>query len=312
MEENFQRLEKLVKKADGIGIVRFPPEEMEELGLLYRRATGEVAHLRATGQTNGPRFWWLNNLVFRASGYLYSSRRPGPGVVDFLLTGLPKAVYRSRKAILLAAAIFLAGVVSGWLLQVFGPADLTQIFLPPGQARRISTHPSYTSAWGPFMSSFIMTNNIKVAILAFATGIFAGVPTAWVLFSNGLLLGILAALYAGHGYSLFFWSLILPHGVLELPAIFLSGGAGFLLAGAVIAPGDLYRSEALRRAAKTALPLFLGTVPVSILAGLIEGFLTPSSLEPWLKLGFAGALLGLLLLYLGRGRKATPARGNWR
>ncbi len=304
MEQHFQRLERLLQKADGIGIVRFAPEEMEELGLLYRRAAAEVAFLRSRNQTASPGYWWLNDLVFRASGYLYSTRRPGPGLVDFLLNGLPSAVYRSRKVVLLAAAIFLAGGVAGYLLQIFGPADVTRLFLPPGQGGRISTHPSYTSAWGPFMSSFIMTNNIKVAIIAFATGVFAGLPTVYVLFSNGLLLGILAALYQSHRYSLYFWSLILPHGALELPAIFLAGGAGFLLAGAVVAPGDHYRGEALRRAAKEALPLFLGTVPLLIVAGLIEGFFTPSTLDPRLKIGFAGVVFTLLVLYLNRGRKS--------
>jgi uncharacterized membrane protein SpoIIM required for sporulation len=150
----------------------------------------------------------------------------------------------------------------------------------------------------PQASSRIMTNNISVTFLAFAFGMTFGLGTVYIMAFNGLLLGALAGLCHIHGLDAAFWSFVLPHGVIELTAIFIGGGAGFLLSTALLIPGDLTRKNALILRGRQAVPLTLGCVPLLIVAGVVEGFFSPVPLPVELKFLVAGILLALLLAYL--------------
>ncbi|MCL5103793.1 MAG: stage II sporulation protein M, partial [Armatimonadetes bacterium] len=149
------------------------------------------------------------------------------------------------------------------------------------------------------MSSYIMTNNIKVAIISFAGGITAGTITVFEMIQNGAVIGVVATVGGAAMGQARFWSYILPHGIIELTAIFICGGAGFIIACAIIAPGNLRRSDAIRLASGKALRLFTGTLPFFVVAAIIEGFITPSVLPTWSKLTFAGITAIGLILYLG-------------
>ena len=164
------------------------------------------------------------------------------------------------------------------------------------------------TAIAPLLSAGITANNIQVALMAFAGGMTFGVVTVYAMVYNGLAVGALAGVFAKAGESAYFWSLIVPHGSLELPAIVLAGASGLILARALISPGDVPRTTALTRAAPDAVKLVLGTVPLFILAGIIEGFLTPSEVAPGVKLLF-GILMTLALLayVLLPGRRADRA-----
>ncbi|TLM76282.1 MAG: stage II sporulation protein M [Actinobacteria bacterium] len=145
---------------------------------------------------------------------------------------------------------------------------------------------------------------MQVALVAFAGGMTAGILTGWSMLQNGLLLGALAGAAAKSGQALAFWSLIVPHGSLELPAIVLAGGSGLMLARAILFPGDLPRAASLRRAAGEAVRIVLGALPLFLLAGLVEGFFTPSATDPVLKLGVGTALAAAFVAYVlltGRG-----------
>jgi len=149
------------------------------------------------------------------------------------------------------------------------------------------------------MSSFIMTNNIRVGIYSFAAGVTAGLLTLYIIFSNGLMIGAVAATAAPSMGQLKFWSLILPHGLIELTAIFICGGAGLMIGSAIVAPGNLRRADAIKIAAGKAVRLFAGTLAMFVIAGTIEGFISPSVLPPQAKMLF-GALTGIaLILYFG-------------
>ena len=150
----------------------------------------------------------------------------------------------------------------------------------------------------PVMSSYITVNNIRVAILAFTAGITAGVGTFWILLTNGTMLGGLTALVMNHGETAVqYWSLILPHGVLELTAIFISGGAGLSLGKALLIPGEYSRGNALVRSATKAASLIPGIALLLILAGAIEGFFTPLPIDATYKLWFAFLTFVLLATY---------------
>jgi uncharacterized membrane protein SpoIIM required for sporulation len=128
----------------------------------------------------------------------------------------------------------------------------------------------------PLASSAIMTNNMSVGFMTFALGITAGLGTIYMLLFNGLLIGVIGMACHLAGMSLKLWEFVAPHGVLELPAIFLAGGAGLRIASGLLFPGYLPRRESLVRAGSEAVQLLLGTIPILIVAGAIEAFVSPT------------------------------------
>jgi len=160
----------------------------------------------------------------------------------------------------------------------------------------------------PLASSRILTNNLSVSFAAFALGITAGVGTAWLMLLNGVLMGVIGVACSRAGMSEALWSFVAPHGSLELPAIFIAGGAGLLLGRALVAPGTLPRGEALRLHGGTAVRLLLGVVPLLIVAGVVEGFVSPTGVAPSLKFLVGVSLCVLLLLYLFRAGTGPAGR----
>jgi uncharacterized membrane protein SpoIIM required for sporulation len=150
----------------------------------------------------------------------------------------------------------------------------------------------------PIASSQIMTNTMSVALMTFATGIAAGAGTVYMIAFNGLLLGVIGTACALSGMSLQFWSFVAPHGVLELPAVIIAGGAGLRLAQGLLFPGFLPRRHAVARAGAEGVQLVLGCIPVLVIAGTIEAFVSPTDLPVSSKFGMAAALFALLVAYL--------------
>jgi uncharacterized membrane protein SpoIIM required for sporulation len=148
-----------------------------------------------------------------------------------------------------------------------------------------------------------MTNNIQVAILAFAGGTLLGVFTLYLLAQNGLMLGIVAGASQALGFAPNLWGFVAAHGVIELSVIFIAGGAGLQLGWSVIRPGLLTRRAALVLAARRAAQLLLGCIPLLMIAGTIEGFVSPSDLPLAAKLAVSftsGVLMYGYLLLAGR------------
>jgi len=158
----------------------------------------------------------------------------------------------------------------------------------------------------PAAASGIMTNNMLVAFATFAYGITAGIGTIWMMVLNGVLLGVIGAATWKAGMASDLWSFVAPHGVIELPAIFIAGGAGFEIARGMLFPGLLPRRESLARAGGRAARLLLGTIPMLFVAGIIEAFLSPSDIPRALKYLFAAVMFTLLMTYLNFSRRAQP------
>ncbi len=279
-------------------------ETARTLAQLYRAACADL--IRARSETaNAELIGYLNGLVGRAYGVIYQGRRFRiAAVLRFVLVQVPRRV-RARWGYVLAATLFfLAGLAFGWIAEAFDPTA-KHFLLPEAMAQledEIQKSPAAQGgtalppAANVLMSTAIMTNNIHVSFGAFAAGGTAGIGTAGVLFYNGVLLGDMAAIFARHGLSEGFWALILPHGVIELTAIMIAGAAGFLIARAIIAPGDMGRRAALARYGLEAVELAIGCAILLVPAGLIEGFITPQPGIPApAKIGI-GALTGACLL----------------
>lgn len=283
------------------------PAEAAETATLYRQAASDLAEARRS-QPDLSTTQYLNNLVMRAHHRLY---RPAHGDLRgawrFLREGFPALVAQYRRVFLLAVALTVLGAAIGFAAVSWDP-NLAEALVP--QQMRDETAKPLTGELAsmgssPMISTSIMTNNIKVGVLAFGLGLTFGIGTTYILLLNGLMLGALGAVYFRAGLSVAFWATILPHGVIELTAIFLSGAAGFVLAGALIRPGTLPRRQALARAGRDAVGLALGTIPMYVVAGIIEGFVTPRAIPHWWKLAVA-ALTGVVMLpYLVRWRRRT-------
>ena len=227
----------------------------------------------------------------------------------FALAGFPQLVRECAPFIVSAAAFFLLPALLVGILIYLQPDSA--LWLLPTDAHHLIHNIEQRKLWmdiplteRPYASSFIMTNNIQVCFLSFAGGVTAGLLTIYVLINNGLLLGGLTGLTAYHGIGLELWSFVIGHGVIELSMICIAGGSGLMLGWAMLHPGLLRRRDALTLAARKAVKLVLGCAPLLVIAGLIEGFISPNESIPWpIKWGvglLSGVLLYSYLLRAGR------------
>jgi uncharacterized membrane protein SpoIIM required for sporulation len=226
-------------------------------------------------------------------------------VVAFFAREFPQSLPRCAAFIGAAFAVFLLAAIIG-LVATYRDADAPNSLLGPawtGAIEEIADRYRGQKDWlpgemRPVASSGIMTNNIMVSILAFSAGVLGGVFTLFILFTNGLMLGTIAAAVEQRDVARGFWAFVAPHGVIELPAIFIAGGAGLLLGYAVINPGDLPRGVALRQAGGEAIKLVMGVAAMLVVAGLIEGFFSPALLPEALKFSLAALLAVALAAYV--------------
>jgi len=147
----------------------------------------------------------------------------------------------------------------------------------------------------PYASAFIMRNNIQVAILAFGGGILAGILTLGLMIFNGLLLGGVTGLTIRHNVGFELWTFVIGHGVIELSVIFIAGGSGLMLGWALLQPGLLRRRDALTVAARKSVRLIVGCIPLLVIAGVIEGFISPAESIPWAVKWGTGLISGVIL-----------------
>jgi uncharacterized membrane protein SpoIIM required for sporulation len=307
--ESWRELDELTRRA-GRRAGRLGGDRVLRLGELYRAAAADLALARRRWPGD-PVVARLEDLVGRARHLVYSAPRRRFSALRFLATDYWRLVAERPlllgvSAMLLYAPAVLAG---GWALD--DPAAAGG--LVPEEYRSV-TEPRTTTDLGfsadeqAGFAAEIFTNNIRVTFVAFAGGMTAGLLTAGVLLFNGVLLGAVAGLAWGAGNGESFVELVAAHGILELSCIVVAGAAGLRLGWAIVAPGRLPRGTALRREARRAVLIALGTVPWLVLAGLVEGFLTPTGLGliPALTIGLAlGAIYWALIAWRGARRPVT-------
>jgi uncharacterized membrane protein SpoIIM required for sporulation len=276
-------------------------EHIDRLTHLYKLASTHLAQLR-TEDPDDEATLYLNDLVAKAHHIVYQEQfKSGHQLGRFLLDYFPSLVRTRFLFIGFAFLLFLIGGLSGFIA-VWSNSNNLYAVLPQSVAQ--SVDPSQVGTEGQhsdpaLMSSTIMTNNMKVAILAFVSGITFGIWTVYLLVYNGLLIGALAAVFWQAGKSYLFWAYILPHGIIELTAIFIAGGAGLYMGYRMFVPGQFPWRQQLLRSAKESTQLLLGTMPLFFIAGIIEGYITPLALSLELKYVFAVLTLLLLTAYSG-------------
>lgn len=281
---DWEELDGLLRRAKGRP-ERLGPEGVLRVGELYRSAAADLAVARRA-LPHDPARRRLEDLVARGRQAVYADERRRARPLAFLARGFWRAVSERPGTLALATALFalpalLAGV---WALSdpdaalTLVPGDFRQAVEPVGDT-------GMSRAETAVFSSQVLTNNIQVALMAFALGITAGLGTAVILAYNGVILGVIAggAIEAGNGTA--FLEFVFAHGVLELSLICVAGAAGLRLGWALVSPGRRTRAAALVTEGRRAIAIAAGTVPWFVLAGLIEGFVTRSGF------GLAGGLV---------------------
>ena len=299
----------MLARSDGNGLRNFDARQIEDFGRAYRQVISDLAIARRDFPDDQLTLW-LNSLASRAHLRLY--RAPAPSwrrLGQFFWTDFARRFRSARRYLGVSALLLFGPALIGYAACLFD--DGLRDALVPAQLRNVMsnghTWTDIEPSLRPAMATFIFTNNIQVAFLGFAGGVLFGLGTAYVLISNGLALGSVLGAAQFYGVAPLLWSFISPHGYLELTCIVIAGAAGLMLGDAMLRPGLLLRREALARAARRAVELVAGAAPVLVVAGLIEGFISPGELPVEAKLAIGPLTAAVLYaLLFGVGRVSSP------
>ncbi len=316
-EQTWLQLQAILSRVESRGLKNLAENELDDLVRLYRQASSDLnylqTHFHASRYTT-----YLNNLLSRCHTYIQVEDSPFlPRLKRFLITGFPALLRQEKMLFFLSVALFIAAFCFAYF-SISRDAPWSAGILDPGTRAALEENAAtmeeegavIPAAMQPLFAGHIVTNNIQVAFLCFAGGIIFGLGTVYVLAMNGFILGAFAAIFALHRRSLLFWTLILPHGIMELTAIFIAAASGLLLGRALLLPGDYSRRDSLRLAGRSAARLVGGTIPLFIMAAAIESFFTPTGLPIAAKLSFAAFSAAALVLYFlpRRSRKRKKAQ----
>ncbi|MBL1065866.1 stage II sporulation protein M [Streptomyces sp. 7-21] len=291
---------------------RLSGAEADELVDLYQRTATHLSQVRSSAPdpvvVNR-----LTTLVARARSAVVGTRKATwRDAVRFLTAGFPAACYRTRRWWVPTAVVctLLIAVIGWWVAaspevraSIAAPEELREMTRPGGAYESY-----YSSSPAAAFSAQVWTNNAQVAGISLAFGALLGLPVLWVLLQNAVNVGVGVGLMASADRLDVFLGLILPHGLLELTAVFVAAGVGLRLGWTVIDPGRRTRRAALAQEGRAALGMAIGLALVLLVSGVIEGFVTPSGLPTWARIGIGVlAELAFLAYVFVRGKRAYQA-----
>ncbi|HEY3397290.1 MAG TPA: stage II sporulation protein M [Armatimonadota bacterium] len=325
----WERLATLLRQVEAAGLPALPVRELEELDRLYRQAAAALARERTRGR-DPEMLEYLNALVARGHSLVYARRHESRLRLGYLFAvEIPRTCRARLDALGLAAALLV--VFSAIAFTLVRHDDQWAATLSPGAAQAATAFVESQEPAGEYfaksarqigggnLSGFILSNNVRAALTAFALGLTLGLGTIAVLFTNGLMLGTFLGIGASRGALVSVLAVVAPHGILELSAFTLAAAAGLVLGAALAVPGDLTRAESLIKGAREAVRMALGAVPLLLVCALVEGLLSPqytgtfASNPARIAFGVGLAVLGLVYLLLGDiliGPLLRPARGG--
>ncbi|TMB75679.1 MAG: stage II sporulation protein M [Chloroflexi bacterium] len=279
------RLGHLIFEANG-RVERLAPDDVLELGRLYRAASSDLAVARRDFALDAATER-LNDLVAAGHALVYSEApTSGRRLRRFVLHELPASVRANSRFTAVSFAALAIPLIATFAIGLLLP-EIAATALPPETRQHLAERRLWTDipeGYRPLVGPLIIVNNVRVAIFAFAGGLTAGALTLYLLVANGALLGTVLAVVQGYGLSGGLLTFTAAHGPLEISCIVLSGGAGLRLAWALLRPGDSSRRDALRLAGAQAVRVMLLVIPALGVAGILEAFLSPSDAPIALKL----------------------------
>jgi uncharacterized membrane protein SpoIIM required for sporulation len=299
---HWDRLATLLAQADQGGLNQLSRAELQELALLYRQVASDLSVLRqdATARTYAAH---VNQLLARVHHIIYSRRKASVRTLfRFLRDDYPVIFQRHIPYVVASLLVSVACGLLGVVLTTARP-EFMRHFVGPEMIATMERHQMWTHSIvgiAPLATSAIMTNNLSVSFMTFASGIIFGFGTLYYLYFNGLLLGVIGAACHQYGMSLALWSFVAAHGSLELPSIIIAGAAGLRLGHSMLFPGGYRWKDSLAKGGVEATRLVSGIIPLLVIAGCLEGFFSPSPAPVWLKFTVGGVLFGLLNLWLFR------------
>lgn len=303
--QEWQRLAELTQRG------RLSGAEADELVEYYQRVATHLSVVR-TAAPDASLVAHLSSLLARARNRATGTRVGSwRGVRSFFTERFPAALYRLRWWWLscLAANVVVTAVMMWWLLD---HPNVEQTLLSPQEVEQLveQDFEGYYSEYAARnFAAQVWFNNVWVAAQCIALGIL-GFPVLYLLFNNVLNLAVIGSIMTRHGRGELFWGLILPHGILELTAVFIAGGVGLRLFWSWVEPGGLTRAASIAREGRTAATVALGLAAVLLVAGVIEAFVTPSGLPTWARIGVGVAAELAFLAYVFVGGRAAAARGH--
>jgi uncharacterized membrane protein SpoIIM required for sporulation len=304
-QPEWDRLDRLTRRRR-----RLSGAEVDELVSTYQRVTTHLSELRSGGHDPALTAR-LSTRLARARAAIGGAHAPAwRSVTEFAVVGFPAMAYRVRWWWLgSAAGSLLFAFIYGWWI-VRSPA--VQAALAPKSAVSALVNHEFRNYYSQYPSSVfafhVWSNNAWVAAEALIFGVLLGIPTLFVLYTNAQNIGIDGGLLIAHGRTAEFFGLILPHGMLELSAVFLAAAAGLRLGWSVIDPGPRPRARALAEEGRATVTIALGLVVVLLVSGVIEAFVTPSPLPTWARILIGACAETAFLAYvLVLGRRAAAA-----
>jgi uncharacterized membrane protein SpoIIM required for sporulation len=301
-EPKWRELDTLLQRAEKQGIKSLDAKEIGTLASLYRSVAADLARAN-TNQIGQTIIQELQALTTRGYSQIYrgSRRQELRGILDFYRWELPQVLRQTWVYTAVSFILFLVGALIAWWY-AWQDASFLSLMVPQAMVEQVrDRHQLWMGSilgTEPLAASSIAINNLSVAFRMVGGGIVAGIWTIYALFFNGLLIGAVATLVGQNDLAYPFWAFVFPHGALELPAIFIAGAGGLLIARALIFPGRYRRWEAVRIYGLQAAQLVMGIVPMLLIAGSIEGFFSPQpSIPSPLKYLVGTSLFILLIMY---------------
>ncbi len=292
------------------GTKKLDDVQIAELVQLYQRTSSNLSYVRTYYQ-DPALVSYLTRLVSTAGSVIYGTRaRTWRILADFFVNTFPAAVWRARWYVVVSAALLIVPALVTGIWVAHSPDALNAIASPAAQRALVDTEfeSYYESERASQFASHVFTNNIGVAITAFASGVLLCLPTVYILITNGASIGVAGGLFAAYDQQAKFWGLISPHGMLEISSVIIAGAAGLQIGWSLIAPGDRSRDLALREEGRRIVTIVLGLIPAFAVAGLIEGFVTGQPWPTWERVGIGAVVEVAFVSYLViRGRRASQA-----